>query len=253
MTYSLSSDVRREFKSLLDEGTVITDDKIVEFQLQSFSVINSYLSTRYSVPITGTSPVNQQDTVSFTAAAGAGEVKELKITADGKTKTYSYTTVGADSATVIRDAIKTAVNADKNRFIECEASGAGDLVISSRVLGYAYGVAVTGTGVSFVNNVAAVLGSSALRVVRKIETELVACKIASILKTKVAQKLETSGVRQDIKDESCGKQAMQLLMDLQKGNAMLEDTPLVSQSGGLTDYNYANGYEGKFDIERKQW
>lgn len=248
MTYSLISDIRREFKSILDKGTVVTDDKIVEFQLQFFAMINAYVGTRFTTPVTGTSPVNQQDTISFATAAGAGEFKTLTTTASGEVKTYSYTTLGADTDTVIRDAILALINADNDRIVEGVSSGSGDIILTSRVTGFAYALAVSGTGVNAVNNAVAVLGSSALRLLRKIETELTACKIAGILKTKVAEKLTASGVRQDIKDESCAKQALMLLKDIQDGKLLL-DAPLISSGGGLESSSYANNYERNV----KQW
>lgn len=249
MTYSLISDVRREFKSVLEKGTVITDDKIVEFQLQMKSLIDAYIGTKYALPIAGTSPVNQQDTLTFTTASGAGEIKIVKTIVSGETKSYAYTTVGADSATVIRDAILALINADLDRLVEGEASGAADLVLTSKVLGFAFVLQVSGTGVTTVNNVVAVLGSSALRLLRKIETELTACKIASILKTKVADKLQASGVRQDIKDESCGKQALSILKDIQDGKAELDTAELGVEGGGLE----SSAYAGTYDISAKQW
>ena len=231
MTYSQTSDVRREFKSVLEEGDVVTESKIIEFQLQHFAMINSYLATRYSVPITGTSPVNQEDTLAFASAAGASEVRLFKTTASGNTKTYSYTTDAAKTPLEIATALLAVLNADKNRIVEGSIVG-NNLVIESKIMGFAY--TVTGDGnVTITNDVVAVLGSSAMRLLREIETELVACKIAGILKTKVAEKLSASGVRQDIKDESCGKQALAILKDLQDGKAVLEDAVLASSGGGL--------------------
>lgn len=247
MTYSLTGDVRREFKSVLEEGDVVTESKIIEFQLQYFALINSYLATRYSVPITGTSPVNQQDTLAFASAAGSGEVRFFKTIANGTTKTYSYTTDAAKTPLEIATALLAVLNADKNRIVEGSISG-NNLVIESKVLGYAY--TVTGDGnVTITNDVVAVLGSSAMRLLRKIETELVACKIAGILKTKVAEKLSASGVRQDIKDESCGKQALATLKDLQDGKAVLEDVSLASTGGGLE----SSAYAGTWKKDVQQW
>lgn len=247
MTYSQTSDVRREFKSVLEEGDVVTESKIIEFQLQYFALINSYLATRYSVPVTGTSPVNQKDTLAFASAAGASEVRLFKTTASGNTKTYSYTTDAAKTPLEIATALLAVLNADKNRIVEGSIV-ANDLVIESKIMGYAY--TVTGdANVTITNNVVAVIGSSAMRLLRKIETELVACKIAGILKTKVAEKLSASGVRQDIKDESCGKQALATLKDLQDGKAVLEDADLASSGGGLESSEYAGTW--KKDIA--QW
>lgn len=247
MTYSLTSDIRREFKSVLEEGDVVTESKIIEFQLGFFSLINSYLATRYSVPITGTSPVNQQDTLVFTSAAGSGETRLFKTTASGTTKTYSYTTDAAKTPLEIATALLAVLNNDKNRIVEGSIVGS-DLVIESKISGYAY--TVTGdVNVTITNDVVAVLGSGALRLLRKIESELVACKIAGILRTKVAQKLEASGVRQDIKDESCGKLAMAILKDLQDGKAVLEDVSLASSGGGLE----SSAYAGTFKKDCRQW
>lgn len=247
MTYSLTSDIRREFKSVFEEGDVVTESKIIEFQLGFFSLINSYLATRYSVPITGTSPVNQQDTLVFTSAAGSGEVRLFKITASGSTKTYSYTTDAAKTSLEIATALLASLNADKNRIVEGSIVGS-DLVIESKISGFAY--TVTGdVNVTITNDVVAVFGSGALRLLRKIESELVACKIAGILRTKVAQKLEASGVRQDIKDESCGKMAMAILKDLQDGKAVLEDVSLATSGGGLE----SSAYAGTFKKDVRQW
>lgn len=250
MSYSTVNDVRREFKSVLEAGTVITDDKIIEFQLQNFSLINSYIGTRFSVPVSGSAPVNQKDTVSFTAASGPGEVKSITVTASGKSKTYSYTTIGTDSPTLQATGILASINADKDRAVEASLSGA-DLILESRILGYAYDLAVSGVGVSFLNTVIADLGSPALRLLRMIETELTACKIASILKTKVADKLQNSGVRQDIKDETCGKAALALLRDIQSGKAVLDADliPSASGAGGLESSDYA----GTMKVGVDQW
>lgn len=247
MTYSQTSDVRREFKSVLEEGDVVTESKIIEFQLQYFAMINSYLATRYSVPITGTSPVNQEDTLAFASASGSGEVRLFKTTASGNTKTYSYTTDAAKTPLEIATALLAVLNADKNRVVEGSIVG-NNLVIESKIMGFAY--TVTGDGnVTITNDVVAVLGSSAMRLLRKIETELVACKIAGILKTKVAEKLSASGVRQEIKDESCGKQALAMLKDLQDGKAVLEDVSLASSGGGLE----SSAYAGTWKKDVAQW
>jgi len=251
MTYSTIDDVRREFKSVLEQGTIITDDKIVEFQLQMFATINSYIGTRFVVPVVGTNPVNKKDTITFSAAVGASEIKTVQTVAQGQTKTYSYTTLGADSAQVQRDALLALIVADSNRIVEAVASGTDDLVLESRVLGFAYTATVSGAVI--VNNVAAVLGSSSVRLLRRIETELTACKIASILRTKVAEKLSASGVRQDIKDESCGKMALSLLKDIQDGTAELEDASLVNTGSGLESHNQKTGYEGFYSVEKRQW
>lgn len=247
MTYSLTSDVRREFKSVLDQGDVVTESKIIEFQLGFFSLINSYLATRYSVPITGTSPVNQNDTLVFASAAGSGEVRQFTISANGSSKTYSYTTDAAKTPLELATALLAALNADVNRIVDGSIVG-NDLVLESKIMGFAYTV-TTGANVTATNTQVAVLGSSALRLLRKIETELVACKIAGILKTKVADKLQASGVRQDIKDESCGKQALAILKDLQDGKAVLEDVSLASSGGGLE----SSAYAGTWRVDQKQW
>jgi len=247
MTYSLTSDIRREFKSVLEQGDVVTESKIAEFQLGFYSMINSYLATRYSVPITGTSPVNQKDTIASAAAAGSGEVRQFTITVGSSTKTYSYTTDAAKTSLEISTALLAALNLDVNRMVDGEIVG-NDLVIESKVLGLAYTV-TAGSNVTATNTQVAVLGSTALRLLRKIESELVACKIAGILKTKVADKLQASGVRQDIKDESCGKQALAMLKDLQDGKAVLEDVSLASSGGGLE----SSAYAGTFKKDVRQW
>jgi hypothetical protein len=250
MTYSTVADIRREFKSVLEAGTVITDDKIIEFQLQNYSLINSYVGTRFSVPVTGAAPVNQQDKISFSTAGGAGEVKSVTITASGKSKSYSYTTIGADTPSQQATGILASINSDKDRVVEPSLDGA-DLVLESRVLGFSYALAVSGAGVSFLNTVVADLGSTALRLLRMIETELTACKIAGILKTKVADKLQNSGVRQDIKDETCGKSALALLRDIQNGKASLDAEIIASTSGtgGLESSSYA----GTYQVGVRQW
>lgn len=248
MTYSLVSDIRREFKSVLEEGTVMTDDKIIEFQLQNFSLINAYIGARYQVPVVGTAPVNQQDTVSFTPASGAGEVKSIKPTASGVTRIYSYTTVGADNELLQATALAAAINTDKNRSVDAEVVG-NTLVLTSRVVGYAYTLVVVGTGVSFVNTAVADLGSDPIRLLRKIETELTACKIVGVLKTKVADKLQAAtGVRQDIKDESCGKLALSTLKDIADGKIKF-DVLLTAVDGGLGSSEYAGTYE----VNKRQW
>lgn len=247
MTYSLNGDVRREFKSVLEAGTVITDDKIVEFQLQNFALINSYLATRYSVPVVGTSPVNQKTQLVFTAAAGSGELYQVKVNMNEMKKTYSFTTTAAMTALQLAQQFNTQILADNNRLVEPEVVG-NDLVLEGRVLGMEFSTELT---INIVGSSlqAAVMGSQALRLLRKIETELTACKIAGILKTKVAEKMSASGVRQDIKDESCGKQALAVLKDLQDGKAVLEDIPLATTSGGLE----SSAYAGTFKTGVQQW
>lgn len=247
MTYSLNGDVRHEFKSVLEAGTVITDDKIIEFQLANFALINSYLATRYSVPVTGTSPVNQKSTLVFTAAAGSGELYKVKTKMNEMVKVYEYTTDAAKTDLQLATQFASLINADKNRIVEAEVVG-NDLVLESRVLGMDFIVEATVNIAASITQ-AAVMGSQALRLLRKIETELVACKIASILKTKVADAVQASGVRQDIKDESCGKQALAILKDLQEGKAVLADVPLATASGGLE----SSAYAGTFKTGVRQW
>jgi hypothetical protein len=224
MTYSLNGDVRREFKSVLEAGTVITDDKIVEFQLANFALINSYLATRYSVPVVGTSPVNQKTQLVFTAAAGSGELYQVKTNMNEMKKTYSFTTLAAMTDLQLAQQFNTLILADVNRLVEPEVVG-NNLVLESKVLGMEFSTELT------IN----IVGSS--------------CKIAGILKTKVAEKMSASGVRQEIKDESCGKQALAILKDLQDGKAVLTDIPLATTSGGLE----SSAYAGTFKVGVQQW
>lgn len=255
MTYSRVEDIRREFKSILEVGNVITTEKIIEFQLQMFAMINSIVGVRYTIPITGTQPVDQQDTITFIAAAGAGEVKTIKTEGNGAETSYSYTTLGADSPTVQRDALLALIVADKNRIVEAVAVGTDKIVLTSKIFGFAYVLTLSDTGATMtsVNDTAAVFGSMGLRVLRKLEGELTACKIAGILKLKVAEKLKDSGVRQDIKEGTCFEALMKQLRDIADGVVNLDDADQETSGTGLESHNQATGFEGEFKIQTRQW
>lgn len=255
MTYSTVSDIRREFKSVLDNGNVITDSRIIEFQLQNYALINSHLGTKFTIPITGTAPVNQIDTITFVAAAGAGEVKTITISGNGSERDYIYITLGADTAEVIRDAIQVLILADKDKIVDETASSTDKLILESKVSGFSYTIVISGTGAppTSANDQVAVLGSNGLRMVRRLETELTACKIADILRVKVNKALTSSGVKQDIKDGSCGRLAIKSLKQLTTGEIELEDADLIQSGSGLESHNQINNFVPKFDRERRQW
>ena len=80
-----------------------------------------------------------------------------------------------------------------------------------------------------------------------------ACKIARILQTKVAKALDTSGVRQDILDGSCEVFHLKTLQKIQKGMIKLEDAELAQESGGLESHNSETGYQGFYNVEKRQW
>ena len=254
-TYATIEDVRREFKSLLDEGSVMTFDKIVEFLLQANAVINSHVGTLYQVPITGTAPINQIDTFTISAANDATEYF-FTVAAFGVFKQYKFTSGTGATLASIRDGLVNLINDDKNRLIEATAGAGGTFTTESRAIGVAYILSALSTGPGELTSVAsqaAVLGDYGLRLLRKIETELAACKVAEIMKTKIAARLENSGVRQEIKDGSCGALARSQLKAIQKGTVKLAGADLVNPGGGLESYAEQNNNEGEFKIQTRQW
>ena len=250
-TYATVTDVRREFKSVLDKGTVVTDDKILDFLLQANSEINSYIGTRYTVPISGTVPVNQITEITITTAIDA-TLYVVSVLTNGVTKTHSFTSGSSATKTTIRDGIIAKINSDKDRLVEASTSGTDKLLLESRVIGILF-VVTLNANMTQVDTQTSVLGSLGLRLLRKIEGELASCKIARILRVKVAKALDKSEVRQDIKDGSCAAQAFKQILDIQDGKIILEDAALISPSGGLESHNQLNNFEPFFDIEKKQW
>ena len=249
--YSNIQDVKREFKGLLSEGNVMTDDRILEFLLQANSVINSYIGTIYSVPVTGAASVNQIDTISIDTITDSIDYS-FKVSGGGVTREYKINSGVGATASTIATALQDAVNNDFNSIVTAIAS-ASSIQLESKVIGLAYTVLDLTAEISLVNDQAAVLGSQSLRLLRKIESNLAACKVASILQTKVAKKLATSGVNQDIKDGSCAAKALAMLKDIQDGKASLGDAELADGTGGLTSHNSTENYEGYFKVQTRQW
>lgn len=59
MAYCTYTDVQSEFKSMtFSASTAVTDTEVTEFIVQSDAVINSYVSSRYQVPVTGSSALS---------------------------------------------------------------------------------------------------------------------------------------------------------------------------------------------------
>ena len=249
--YSSIADVRREFKSVLDSGTVITNDKIVEFLYQANALINSYIGSVYSVPLTGNASVSQADNITVSTVADATEYK-LLINAHGVEKIYSYTSGAGATANSILSGILALIEADKDALVDGEVVGSA-LTVESKIVGGAYTIGNESTDLVIVNTVAAVTGSYGLRLLRRIESELAACKIAEILRTKVAKKLESSAVKQEIKDGSCWARNIAMLKEIKKGSMKLDGAELETTGGGLESFGQACGFEGDFDRESKQW
>lgn len=251
-TYASIDDVRREFKSVLDAGSVITSDKIIEFLLQANAVINSHIGTLYQTPLTGTPPINQQDTITVDTANNSTDYL-FKITAFGQTTEYKINSGAGATLNSIVLALVAVINADNDRLIEIVSQTTGTFTIESRALGISYSLSDLNADLSSVNDTVAVLGSYGLRLLRKIETELAACKVATILKTKISKKLDASGVKQDIKDGSCASRAMSQLKAIQKGNLKLDEGDLISPGGGLESFTEQTGYEATYQRDVKQW
>ena len=98
-----------------------------------------------------------------------------------------------------------------------------------------------------------ITGTKALVLVKKIEIDLVASRVAKILQIKTAAVLDGKGIRQEIIDQSAYKNAMAFLKDLQAGKASLLDADFISSGSGVESYTQKYGYEATFQRGVDQW
>lgn len=250
MGYATFQDIQSEFKNLdfTKANQAVTLSEVNKFLQEADAVINSYLGTRYTVPISGTAPVAQSNTLQISTVADATDY----TTTIDFTEFKINSGIGA-TATSIRDLIFDAINATTLVNVSVEKSGSDSYVLTSKTAGTPYSLSFD-AGQTQTATTANVLGDDSLKIIRKIAIDLVACRIAKILKVKVAQPLGKSGVRQDILDASCMKNALALLKDLQSGKASLgDDSLLISSGGGLESYGQANSVEPEFKRFVNQW
>ena len=251
MTYAIPTDIRREFKSTLDAGSVITDSKINEFLLETDAIINSFIGTRYVTPVTGTSAVAQVETVTVDTAVDS-TTYSIELLSNGVTTSISIDSGVGATTTTIKDALVAAVNGDKDAPVVAESTGAATYTLTALVPGLDFSLTLDANQ-SSVAATANVAGSSALFLLRKIEIDIVACRVAKILKVKVAERLQSSNVRQDILDGGCASKAMKLLKMIKDGLLDLGDATAVDTSGGMQSRNQVNSYLGQIDRESTQW
>ena len=83
-----------------------------------------------------------------------------------------------------------------------------------------------------------ITSTNALVLVKNIEIDMVAARVAKILQIKNAAILDGKGVRQEILDQSAYKNAIAYLKDLQAQKATLLDAAFVSSGSGMESYEY---------------
>lgn len=98
-----------------------------------------------------------------------------------------------------------------------------------------------------------VSGSVSLVLLRKIEIDIVAYRIASILNLKKEVPLPDKTILQDLNYTASYKVSMKLLDDLFSGKILLPDATIKTDSSGFADYNYANDIGPIFERDTKQW
>ncbi len=250
--YSNVEDVRNEFKTLSKEGkNIITTSRILEYLGQANSLINSKIGTRYVTPVTGQKPVDQIDNISVdTVTDSINYVLTIEI--EAYKREYIFTSGISATDQEIVDGLEALINKDDDRIIEVQSKTTASFKIKSKVMGLEYS-AVVSAEMTLTNDTEAISGSNDLRLLRTIESGMAACKIAGIIRVKVAAALTDSKVRQDIKDGSCQAAFVKILNEIQKNQIDLEDAELNSEGGGLASFTQKNNVPKLFKRFVDQW
>lgn len=249
MSYAIVNEIKAEFKSLsIDVKDASLDTgKVQRFLDETDALINSFLSTRYSIPIAGTPAVAKVLSVQVTTVA---DNTTYTVTLNGKAFSILSASSGA-TATSIRDQLIAAINAGLEPLSAIIGSSDTLLVVADQ------------RGVDFLSSVTANLtetittaneiGSEGLRLLRKLEIDIVSCRIVKIIQVKAPAIIKDSGVRQDIKECSAEREAIKLLKSLQNGDMGLVGADLITSSGGLSSHADNINYEPTFKRDVKQW
>lgn len=245
MTYANKTDVKEEFKSVdLNNNTSISPAQVVRFLQETDSLINSYLANKYTLPISGTASVKQGDTVNVDAVV---DNTLYTVTINGLDASYT-SGIGA-TALQIRDGLKAAINQLFEAVTASDGSTNSEIVLKSQVAGEGFGVSV-GANLSTTPVTLNVKGDERLDILRTIEVNIVACRIAKILKLKVNNDEFT---KQESTHCQAAGESMKYLKDLSTGKILLPGAGLISSGGGFGDYNYTNSVEPVMNKDINQW
>jgi phage gp36-like protein len=95
--------------------------------------------------------------------------------------------------------------------------------------------------------------ADSLLILKKIEIDFVAYRVAKILNLKKEIPLPDKSVIQDLNNAASFKQSKELLEKIFDGEVILPGATPKASSGGFSDYNSANSIEPIFERDTKQW
>lgn len=250
MTYASVQDIIEEFKSLsvAETGAVLQPAQISRFLEEADAFINSYIASRYAVPVTGT--------------AGVREVRSSNVDTVTDATTYTATINGTlfsflsgtgTTATLIRDGLIAAINAGFEPVVASAGATSSEYQVTAHNTGAAFTFVVDARQTASLVTAAVVESPQGLSTLRKIEIDMVAGRLAKILKTKIGVKFTKEGIRQDIISGGASKLALQLLFDLQSGKATLIGVGLVTTNSGFSSHATANNIVPAFQKDVEQW
>jgi len=98
-----------------------------------------------------------------------------------------------------------------------------------------------------------ITGDESLLILKKIEIDFVAYRVAKILNLKKEIPLPDNVVIQDLNSGAAFKTSSKMLERIFEGKILLPDAPLNTSATGFSDYNSTNSVEPIFERDIQQW
>jgi phage gp36-like protein len=98
-----------------------------------------------------------------------------------------------------------------------------------------------------------ITGTKSLLVLKKIEIDFVAYRVAKILNLKKEVPLPDENIIQELNEGAAYRESKKLLDGLFTGKMLLPDESPKTSGSGMSDYNSANSVEPIFERDTKQW
>jgi hypothetical protein len=245
VSYASKQDIADEFKDIeFGPSTKVKPAQVVRFIQEADAFINSALRRRYQTPITGTASVKQLNTIEVTTVADS-----TLYTVTLNDLEANFTSGVGATALSIRDGLKAALVALKEAVDVADGDTNAKLTIKSQVAGVALSVSVT-ANLTNTETTANVAGDERLNILKNISINIVACRIAKILKLTVSN---DDSIKQESTHCEAADESKKLLEQYANGTMVLEGATLISSGSGLADYNHANLVEPEFDKDLTQW
>jgi phage gp36-like protein len=98
-----------------------------------------------------------------------------------------------------------------------------------------------------------ITGTISLLIVKKIEIDIVCCRVAKILNLKKEVPTPNNSIVQEMNYGAACKKSEKLLEDISSGGLELPDAPVSDSSPGISSYNADNNILPIFERDTKQW